>query len=307
MHRRRLLGLLTAALLAVPTAALAAGPGAVGLQVGDVLTVSGSEEGHATGLAVLGQEVTGTEGGGESALASTSDLGVPADVVDVAVLHTQVEGESSSATAATITVGGDEGATVTVLSSERDGDSAGTAGLTVRGGGEEVRALTSEVAADGNEVVVVGGMGTEVGADQTQTCDVPAPAMIDGQATCEAAGDGGQDAAILADASVQQAADWFSVDVLRANRVGDPVVVPPTIEPEPVPDPTPGPDGGPVTDADPTPLPPRSKGKHLGPSGDGTPLGAPVHQLANAGIAAGALAAAGFGMVAAGGVLLRRT
>ena len=88
MHRRRLLGILTAALLTIPSTALALGPGAdaAGVHVEGVLTVSESEDGKATGLEVLGQEVVATEGDGEDALVSTEDLGAPADVVEVAQL-----------------------------------------------------------------------------------------------------------------------------------------------------------------------------------------------------------------------------
>ena len=72
-RRRRLLGILTAALLTIPSTALALGPGAdaAGVHVEGVLTVSESEDGKATGLEVLGQEVVATEGDGEDAMRTT--------------------------------------------------------------------------------------------------------------------------------------------------------------------------------------------------------------------------------------------
>lgn len=337
MHRRRLVGILTAALLLAPSAALAlpgAGSGgaddsgdsdATALEVGGAATVSGVDEGGATGLEVLGQEVSGTSGDGGDHLVSTTVLGVPEDAVEASVLHSEVDGDSSSAAAVEITIGGGEGqggATVEVLHAEREGDEAGTHAVSVRGAPGHIEVLESHAAPDAAGTTVLDLNGTEVLTEQdmgSSACGLELPAVIRAELLC-AESDGEQGSAgIVRDLSIDELSDatGLSLDVLRANGAGAGRLVPEN------PDPTPDPDGDPDpgTDPDPTDDPARS-GHPTGPGSDtpsggssdgtpggaGSPLGAPAPSgpLANTGASILGLLAGSLGLLGAGAAMVGR-
>lgn len=306
MSRRSLLAVLTVSLLTppavlVPAMAQAAGPTGTAVEAEDVATVSESSEGEATGLEVGDEEVTGTDGDGSDHLASSSDVGVDDDDAEVTVLHTEVDGDESSADTATVGMGGDDGATATALSSQRDGDSASTTGVRVAAGDDGVALLHSEADSQTGRTVVADLDGTEIGVneqDDDRLCTSELPTVIKAELLCASGGDDGGEAIIVDDLTVQEvsAATGLSVDVLRANGVGDGATVTTSDTPDP---------DQPETPA--APAPPTATSTRA-PAGPSTPLAAPVPfgDLPVTGAPALAMLALGLSMLATGTAMLRR-
>lgn len=306
MHRRRLLGILTAALLSTTAvlapAALAATPTGTAVQVGDVVTVGESSEGEATGAEVAGQQVSGTEGDGSDHLASTTDLGLDRDVVEVTVLATDVDGDESSADTVRVAVGGDDGIELAALSSERDADGATTTGVAVAGGGRSAALLHSAAEGTDGRTVVADLDGEEHGVNEQhdeRLCTSELPMVIKAELFCAEGHEEGGAAAIVHDLSVEELSDatGLTVDVLRANGVGAP---PPMITSD-SPDPA---ESTPVVVAAPAP------GTGITPAAPvpalGAPTPGPLGDLPNTGAPALAAALLGLGLVGTGSAMVRR-
>jgi hypothetical protein len=263
LYRRRLLSLLTSALVLVPTVALAGGTAeGTALSVGGVVTVSQSDSnGGATALGVLGTEVVGTKDG-EAHLASSKDAGVPSDVAEVTVLRAEASEGSASSDALVVNAGGEDGLTVSGMSSSSSSDGksgqAHSHGLRVGGGGMgSITLLDADVTEQGGSTAVVDIAGTRLLSEEqvgSAMCELDLSPLVDLSVLCVSAITDGYDAGIVPSANVL--ADTLLLRAVSGSATGAPTATEPPIDrPTPTPTPTPDPDPTPTPDPDPSPTP----------------------------------------------------
>jgi hypothetical protein len=316
VYRRRLLLLLTSALVLVPTVALA-GATATGtaLSVGGVVTVSQSDsEGGATALEVLDDEVVGTKDG-ETNLASSKDAGVPTDVAEVTVLRAEASEGSASSDALVVNAGGEDGVTATALSSSSSSSSDGRSaqahshGLEVGGGGlGSITILDADVTEKGGSTAVVDIAGTRLLSEEqvgSGMCELDLSPLVDLSVLCVSAIADGYDAGIVPSANVLDGT--LMLRAISGSATGTPTVIEPP-QPPPTEPPTTEPPTTPPTTPTPTPTPQPSPTPTL-PTEPPTEVRGVVFNknlpVTGAGGLAGILTAA-LGLIGGGAFALRR-